>query len=132
MGQHFRNVRITARIAEKDQISRPNIVGSHVRVVFDREFTAKVVMPFVGESLQAGGGVSLHGCVPRSPSATHAKKRRRERVVNRALQTGAFACERRFANFARDGPRFVSTNDDDSFGLGGDSWRHYKFRRADT
>ena len=79
--------------------NRIRLLVAHVvlgdrRVVLDRQFAAEVVVPFVGEPLQARVGVGLDLRVPRLAGAADAQKRRREGVVDRAWQPRPLARDR--------------------------------------
>jgi len=81
------------RVAEKDQVLGTQIFGGDIGVVLQRQVAAVVVLPFVGETPQAGVGPIANGRVPGLARAADAKKRRGKGVVDGALQARSFAGE---------------------------------------
>ena len=61
------------------------VVTQDLLVVLDRQLTAKVVVPFVLETMETRLGIFLSGGIPRLASATNTQERLSESVVNRAL-----------------------------------------------
>src|SRR5436190_21086880 len=86
LGQDFADPRIAARVAEQNQVVCPHVVTRDILVVLDRQLTAEVAVPFVGEPLEAGLSVGVYPRVPRASRTMYAQKPGRERIVDRPRQ----------------------------------------------